>query len=79
MESKFIGCYKATTQALWLRNFIKRLKVVGNIYKPVKIYCKSSAIVFLTRNNKNGSQNKHIDIKYLIVRDHIKKKKRTGH
>lgn len=41
----------------------------------MKIYCKSSATVFLTRNNKNGSQNKHIDIKYLIVRDHIKKKK----
>lgn len=39
------------------------------------IYCDNSAAVFFSKNNKSESQTKHIDIKFLIVRDHIKKNK----
>ena len=29
----------------------------------------------MAKNNKSGSQSKHIDIKYLVVREHVKEKK----
>ena len=31
--------------------------------------------MFLAKNNKSGSRSKHIDIKYLAIREHVKKKK----
>jgi hypothetical protein len=71
MEAEFIACYEITTQALWLRNFIGGLKIVDSIARPIKIFCDNSAAVFFS--NKSGSRSKHIDIKYLSVRDNIKR------
>ncbi|KAK6125641.1 hypothetical protein DH2020_040617 [Rehmannia glutinosa] len=31
--------------------------------------------VFMAKNNKSGSQSKHIDIKYLAIRERVKEKK----
>ncbi|PON80415.1 hypothetical protein TorRG33x02_234190 [Trema orientale] len=73
METEFIGCYEATSQALWLRNFITGLKIIDSIARPLRFYCDNSAAVFFSKNNKSGSRSKHIDIKYLVIRDHIKK------
>ncbi|KAK4583164.1 hypothetical protein RGQ29_026094 [Quercus rubra] len=38
MEAEFVACYEATTQALWLRNFIIGLKIVDSISRPLKIF-----------------------------------------
>jgi len=46
--------------------------VIDSIPRPLKIYCDNSTVVFITKNNKSGSQSKHIDIKYLAMREHIK-------
>jgi hypothetical protein len=70
MEAEFIACYEATTQTLWLRNFIGGLKIVDSIARPIKNFCDNSAAVFFSKNNKSGSRSKHIDIKYLSV-EHI--------
>ena len=75
MEAEFVACYEATTQALWLRNFIIGLKIVDSILRPLKIYCDNSAAVFFSKNNKSGSWSKHIEIKYLKVKENVKKQK----
>jgi hypothetical protein len=48
IEAEFIACYEATTQALWLRNFIGGLKVVDSIARSIKIFCNNSAAVFFS-------------------------------
>ena len=73
MEAEFIACYETTSQALWLKNFISGLKVIDSISRLLKIFCDNSAAVFFAKNNKSGSRSKHIDIKFLMVRDHVKK------
>ena len=73
IEAKFIACYEATLQALWLKNFIFCLKFVDTISRPLKIFCDNSTVVYFSKNNKSSSQSKNIDIKYLMVRDHIKR------
>jgi hypothetical protein len=73
MEAKFIACYEATTQALWLRNFVGGLKIVNYIARPIKIFCDKRAAIFFSKNNKSGSKSKHIYIKYLQVRKNIKR------
>jgi hypothetical protein len=73
MEAEFIACYEATTQALWLKNFVGGLKIVDSIERPIKIFCDNRAAIFFSKNNKSGSRSKHIDIKYVRVRDNIKR------
>jgi hypothetical protein len=73
MEAEFIACYEATTHALWLRNFVGGLKIVDSIARPIKIFCDNRAAIFFSKNNKSGSRSEHIDIKYLRVRENIKR------
>ena len=47
---------------------------MDSISRPLRIFCDNSATVFLAKNNKSGSRSKHIDIKYLAIREHVKEK-----
>ena len=48
---------------------------MDSISKPLRIYCDNSAVVFLVKNNKSGSGSKHIDIKYLALKECVKENK----
>ena len=60
---------------LWLKIFVSRLRVVDSISRPLKLYCDNSVAIFMAKNNKSGSRSKHIDIKYLAIRERVKEKK----
>jgi hypothetical protein len=45
---------------------------MNSIAKPLAAYCDKSTTVFFLKNIKSRSYGKHIDIKYLVVRDKIK-------
>jgi len=51
------------------------LRVVDSISRPLKLYCDNSTAMFMVKNNKNGSRSKHIDIKYLAIKERVKEKK----
>lgn len=72
MNAESILCFKATSHDVYLKRFISRLKIVGSISKPIRIYCDNSAMIFLAKNNQSGSQSKHIDIKYLAIKERVK-------
>ncbi|XP_070044951.1 secreted RxLR effector protein 161-like [Nicotiana tomentosiformis] len=55
MEAEFIACYEATSQALWLKNFISGLRIVDSISRPLRILCDNSVAAFFSKNNKSGS------------------------
>ncbi|KAM6560616.1 hypothetical protein CsatA_029855 [Cannabis sativa] len=73
MYAEFVACYGASLQALWLKNFILEIRVVDSISTPMLIYCDNNAAVFFSKNNKISSASKHMEIKYLTVRDLVKK------
>ena len=73
MEAEFVGCYVATKQAFWIKNFTKCLRVVDNIERPLTIYCDNKAAVFFSKNNKRSLACRLMDIKYLKVRDEVKR------
>nr|CAN76412.1 hypothetical protein VITISV_018093 [Vitis vinifera] len=74
MEVEFVSCFEATSHGVWLKSFIFRLRVVDSISRSLKIYCDNSTAVFMTKNNRSNSRNKHIDIKYLAIRERVKEK-----
>ena len=74
MEAESVSCFEVTSHGVWLKSFIVGLKIVDSIYRPLRIYCDNSAAVFMVKNNKSSSRSKHIDIKYLVIREHVKEK-----
>lgn len=58
-----------------INNFTSGLKLDNSIERALIIYCDNFAAVFFYENNKSGSQNKHISIKFLVSTNHIKKNK----
>ena len=42
---------------------------------PLRLYCDNSIAAFLAKNDKSGNQSKHIDIKYLAIRERVKENK----
>ena len=75
MEAEFVSCFEASLHGVWLKSFISGLRIVDSISRPLKLYCDNSATVFMAKNNKSGSRSKHIDIKYLAIRERVKEKK----
>lgn len=71
MEAEYMACFDATRHALWLQNFVLGLGVVETISKPLKIFCDNYAAVAFSRNTRSSSHSKHIDIKYLVVREKV--------
>ena len=75
MEAEFVSCFEVSSHGVWLKSFIYGLRIVDSISRPWKLYCDNSAAVFMAKNNKSRSQSKHIDIKYLVIRERVKEKK----
>ena len=71
MEAEFIACYEASNQGIWLCNFITRLKIVDEIERPLKINCDNKATELYAKNNRSSSKSKHIDIKFLVVKERV--------
>ncbi|XP_052734062.1 secreted RxLR effector protein 161-like [Vigna angularis] len=69
MEAEFVACFEATVHALWLRNFVSRLDIIDNIARPIRIYCDNFAVVFFSKNDKYSKGAKHMDLKYLSVKE----------
>ena len=44
---------------------------MDSIFKPLRIYCDNSTVVFFSNNNKMINANKHIDVKFLVVNEKI--------
>ena len=75
VEAEFVFCFEATSHGVWLKSFISGLRIMDSISRPLRIFCDNSAAVFMAKNNKSGSRSKHIDIKYLTIRERVKEKK----
>lgn len=74
-ESIIATSTKATYHALWLTNFISSLTINNIIDRLLRIYCDNSITVFLSKNDKYSKSIKHIDIKYLYVKEEVLKQK----
>ena len=75
MEAEFVSCFEASSHGVWLKSFISGLRIVDSISRPLKLYYDNSATVFMAKNNKSGNRSKHVDIKYLAIRERVKEKK----
>ena len=71
MESEFVACFEASNHAIWLRNFVTGLRIIDGVERPLKLYCDNRAAVLYANNNRSSSKSKHIDIKFLVVKERV--------
>ena len=45
--------------------------MIDSISKPLTLYCDNQPAIIYASNNKSSGAAKHIDIKYLVVKDRI--------
>ncbi|XP_042952199.1 secreted RxLR effector protein 161-like [Carya illinoinensis] len=73
MEAEFVACFEAIVHGLWLRNFITGLGVIDSIERPLRIYCDNSSAVFFSKNDRYSKGAKHMEFKYLSVKEEAQK------
>ena len=73
MEVEYVSCYEATCHIIWLQNVISTLEVVHSISRPLKLSCDNSTVVPFSKNARNTSRSKHIDVKFFFVKEKVVK------
>ena len=71
MEAKFIACFEAPNHGIWLRNFVIKLCILCGNERSLKIYCDNKPTVMYSNNNRSSLKSKHIDIKFLVVKERV--------
>jgi hypothetical protein len=71
MAAEFVVCYEASNLGIWLRNFVTGLRILNGIERPLKLYCDNNSAVLYSNNNRSSSKSKHIDIKFLVVKERV--------
>ena len=66
-----MACYEATCHAIWLWNFISTFEVVHSISRPLKLFYDNSTVVSFSKNTRNISRSKHIDMKFFFVKEKV--------
>ncbi|KAJ9561646.1 hypothetical protein OSB04_006806 [Centaurea solstitialis] len=70
-EAKYITASDAAKEAVWLRNFIKDLRVVASISRPVDIYCDNSGAVAQAKEPREHHKSRHVLRKFHLIREII--------
>ena len=71
MAVKFIACNGASNHGIWLRNFVIGLRIMDGIERPLKLFCDNKSAVLYSNNNRSLTKSKHIDIKFLVVKEKV--------
>ena len=70
-EAEYIALCSATQEAIWLRRLLASVGQQQN--SPTTIYEDNEGAISLSKNPRNNSRTKHIDIKYHFVREATQK------
>jgi hypothetical protein len=71
MKVKFIACFQASNQVMWLCKFVIGLRLVETIQSQLKIYYYNEFAVLYSNNSKSSTKLKHIGIKFLTVKEKV--------
>ena len=71
VAAEFVACYEASNQGIWLRKFVTRLRILEGVEIPLKIFCDNKSTVLYCNNNRSSTKSKHIDIKFLVVKERV--------
>ena len=69
MAIEFIAFYETSNHGIRRQNLVTGLHVVKGIKRPLKLYCDNNSALLYSNNNISSSKSKHINIKFLVVKE----------
>jgi len=66
-----VACYEASNHGIWLKYFVTGLQIMEGIERPLKLYYDNKSVVLYSNNNRSSTKSKHIDIKFLVVKERV--------
>ena len=71
MYAEFVACHEAMGQMNWLKKLIPGLKVVDDIYRPLKLYCDNNPAVQYAHNISQVVLSNTLT-EYYVVKDKVR-------
>ena len=71
VEAEYMVAAEASSEGVWIRNFITELGVVPSALDPLEILCDNTGAIALTKEPRYHPKTKHINRKFHIIRDYI--------
>jgi hypothetical protein len=70
-EAEYMDASKASSEGVWIRNFITKLGMVPNALDPLEILCDNTGAIALAKEPRYHPETKHINRRFHIIRDYI--------
>lgn len=70
-EAEYMAVTHAIQEGLWLKSLLIQLHIPLTF--PILIYMDNTGAILLSTEAHNHIQSKHIDVRYLFIREHIEK------
>src|SRR3954465_7800541 len=71
VEAEYMAAAEASSEGVWIRNFITELGVVPSALDPLEILCDNTGAIALAKEPRYHPKTKHINRKFHIIRDYI--------
>jgi hypothetical protein len=70
-KAEYMAASEASSEGVWIRNFITKLGVVPSALDPLEILCDNTGIIALAKEPRYHPNTKHINRHFHIIRDYI--------
>lgn len=68
VEAEYMALSTASQECVWLKNVYSFAKGIKDI-PPVILHADNQGSIKMAKNDASGKRNKHIDIRYHLIRD----------
>ena len=72
-KAEYIATSDATTEAVWIKNFVFRLGVVPSITNPVDVYCDNNGAIAQAKEPRSHQRSKYILRNFNLIREIIER------
>ena len=69
-EAEYYAAVSASNECIWMKQLLDDL---GFPQETIEIYEDNQACIALTKNPEDHKRTKHIQVKYHVVREYVKK------
>jgi hypothetical protein len=70
-EAEYMATSEASSEGVWIRNFISELGVVPSALDALEILCNNTGVIALAKEPRYNLKTKHINRRLYIIRDYI--------
>ena len=71
IKAEYVAAFEVAKEAVWLKKFLMDLQVIPNVDWPIIIYYDSSGAIAQSKEPRYHKKQKHIEMKYHLIRDII--------